>query len=151
MPDFGLTESLLAFDFGLKRIGVAVGQTITQSARELATLHSQGGAPDWHAIETLINDWAPDLLLVGLPVNADGEETAQSTIARQFAAELAEFGLPVQLIDEHLTSSAASSMLKTQRQRGSRKRRVKKTDVDALSAVIIAEQWLRERDIAQSQ
>ncbi|MFK8052251.1 MAG: Holliday junction resolvase RuvX [Woeseiaceae bacterium] len=142
--------SLIAFDYGTRRIGVAVGQTITQTARELATLTSTDGQPDWDAIETLIDDWAPDLLLVGLPLDANGEDTPQTAIVRRFAAELAEYDLPVQLIDEHLTSNEASDMLRTQRQRGSRRKRVKKVDVDALSAVIIAEQWLRQRDIARS-
>ncbi len=147
MPEHDSPSSLIAFDFGNRRIGVAVGQTVTASARELATLHSVDGQPDWDQIESIIEDWQPDLLLVGLPVNDDGSESEQCEAARNFAAALGEFGLPVQLIDEHLTSNEASSQLRSQRQQGQRRRKVRKTDIDALSAVLIAEQWLNERDI----
>lgn len=149
MPEAGRTGSLLAFDFGARRIGVAIGQTLTASARELATLESVNGEPDWQRIEHLIDEWQPDLLLVGLPVNDDGSESAQCTLARAFAAHLGAFGLPVQLIDEHLTSSEASQRLAEQRRSGRRTRRLRKGDIDALSAVLIAEQWLHERDIAR--
>lgn len=146
MPESHHTTTLLAFDYGAQRIGVAVGQTVTGSARELTTLTAIGGEPDWDAIETLIDDWQPDLLLVGLPLNDDGSESAQCNAARDFAAELTTAGLPVQLIDEHLTSSEASQRLRDARSKG-RRRRLQKGDIDALSAVLIAEQWLAERDV----
>ena len=146
MPD---ATTLLAFDYGARRIGIAVGQTVTGSARELATLDAIDDAPDWDAIETLIDDWRPDLLLVGLPLDADGGESAQCAAARAFAAELAASGLPVQLIDEHLTSREAESRLAAARASGRRRRRVRKGDVDALSAVLIAEQWLSHRDLGR--
>ncbi len=146
MPEATTTSTLLAFDFGGQRIGVAVGQTITGSARALTTLTAIAGEPDWRSIETLIDDWQPDLLLVGLPLNDDGSESAQCVAARDFAAELTTAGLPVQLIDEHLTSSEASNRLREARGQG-RRRRIQKADIDALSAVLIAEQWLSERDV----
>ncbi|MEN7343538.1 MAG: Holliday junction resolvase RuvX [Pseudomonadota bacterium] len=142
-------KSLLAFDFGLARIGVAVGQTITGTARALATIQWQPETPDWSAIETLIDDWQPDLLLVGLPVNAEGEDTDQCAPARAFAAELGDYELPVQLIDEHLTSSEAKSRMREERQSGRRKKRIAKPEIDAMSAVLIAEQWLAERNIGR--
>lgn len=150
MPEPTAAQRLLAFDFGLRRIGVAVGQTITGSARELTTVQWLGDEPDWAGIEQLIDEWEPNLLLVGLPVNADGEDTEQCAAVREFAAALAEdYALPVQLIDEHLTSREAERTLAEQRRSGGRRRRVRKADVDALSAVLIAEQWLRQRDIAR--
>lgn len=146
MPD---PTTLLAFDYGARRIGVAVGQTVTGSARELATLTAVGDAPNWDAIESLIDDWKPDLLLVGLPLDADGTESEQCRAVRAFATELAHSGLPVQLIDEHLSSREAESRLAEARASGRRRRRVVKGDVDALSAVIIAEQWLTDRDLGR--
>jgi putative Holliday junction resolvase len=146
-PDRGTTTSLLAFDFGLRRIGVAVGQTITRSARAVTTLAASDGEPDWAALDALIEDWAPDLLLVGLPLREDGSESPATEAARRFAARLNRFGKPVQLIDEVLTSAAAQDLLKAQRASGDRRRRVRKRDVDAMSAVLIAEQWLNERRI----
>ena len=146
MPD---ATTLLAFDYGARRIGVAVGQTVTGSARELTTLSSSGDTPDWRAIESLIDEWRPNLLLVGLPLDADGGESPLCTEVRQFAAELAESGLPVQLIDEHLSSREAESRLVAARASGRKRRRVVKGDVDALSAVIIAEQWLAQRDLGR--
>lgn len=146
MPE---ATTLLAFDYGARRIGVAVGQTVTGSARELATLTAVGDEPDWDAIESLIDDWQPDLLLVGLPLDADGGESAQCEAVRAFATELAHAGLPVQLIDEHLSSREAEARLAEARSSGRRRRRVAKGDVDALSAVIIAEQWLADRDLGR--
>ena len=139
--------TLLAFDYGRRRIGVAVGQTITASARPLDTVPARGDDPDWERIGDLIDQWSPDLLLVGLPVWADGAESEQCAAARGFAARLADFELPVQLIDEHLTSSAAADELRSARAAGRRTRRVRKGDIDAVSAVLIAEQWLHERDL----
>lgn len=149
MPDTLRAATLLAFDYGLRRTGVAVGQTVTNSARALTTLSAIDGEPDWRTIEHLIDEWHPDVLLVGLPVSGDGSETAQCDAARYFATQLTQFGPPVQLIDEHLTSDEASRRLKHERQSGVRKRRVSKGDVDAVSAVVIAEQWLSQRDVQQ--
>lgn len=147
MPDALRAATLLAFDYGLQRTGIAVGQTVTNSARALTTLAAIDGEPDWRTIEHLIDEWRPDLLLVGLPVSDDGTETAQCDAAREFATQLTHFGPPVQLIDEHLTSNEASRRLRGDRASGVRKRQVRKGDIDALSAVIIAEQWLQQRDV----
>lgn len=146
-PDRDPTTSLLAFDFGLRRIGVAVGQTVTRSARAIATLNAVDGEPDWAELEAMIRDWAPDLLLVGLPLREDGSESGATAAARRFAAALTRFDRPVQLIDEVLTSAAAQDVLRHQRASGDRRRRVRKADVDSMSAVLIAEQWLNERDV----
>lgn len=146
-PERGTTTSLLAFDFGLRRIGVAVGQTVTRSARAIATLAAADGEPDWRALEALVEQWSPDLLLVGLPLREDGSESATTAAARRFAGELGRLGLPVQLIDEVLTSAAAQDLLREQRAAGDRRRRIRKSDVDSMAAVLIAEQWLHERDV----
>ena len=149
MPEFH-SATLLAFDFGLRRIGVAVGQTVTHSARPLTTLISGDDGPDWLAIERLIDDWRPDVLLVGLPLSSDGSESDQCRAARGFAAELGDYDIPVQLIDEHLTSAAATDLLREARRRGDRQNRVRKGDIAAVSAALIAEQWLNERDLGHN-
>ncbi len=124
---------VLAFDFGLKHIGTAVGQTITQTASPLKTLPAKNGAPRWSSVQTLIEQWQPVRLLVGLPYNMDGSENFVCTHARDFAAELERrFGLPVTLVDERLTTREAM-----ERSNG---------DVDAshnIAAALIAESYLR--------
>lgn len=134
---------MLAFDYGGRRTGVAVGQTITGSARALKTLTSVAGAPDWASIDQLLDEWRPDLILVGLPLRDDGSDSPQTLAAREFARALEQRGSRVTLVNEHLTSNEASRALAEARGDGSRRRRVRKEDIDALAAVLIAEQWLR--------
>lgn len=133
----------LAFDFGYARIGVAVGQTLTGSARALVTLRGNCPGPDWNAIEAVVREWSPQMLVVGLPLHADGSGSAMCDAARDFANELgARTGRPIEMVDEHLTSNAAEATLREARQRGDRKRRVRKTDIDALAAELILRDWL---------
>jgi putative Holliday junction resolvase len=132
---------VLAFDFGRRRIGVAVGQRITSSATPIGVIAVDDSGPDWLKIETLIDEWQPGHLLVGLPVHADGTDSESSEIAKQFASDLARFDIDVILVDERFSSVEAESIFKSQRQAGLRKR-VKKGDIDSISAKVIAERWL---------
>src|ERR1700679_428468 len=94
---------LLGFDFGMKRIGVAIGQTITQSARPLQTLHAKAGIPQWDILSKLIQKWQPDAIVIGIPLNMDGTEQAISANAREFAQSLRnKFNLTVYEMDERL-------------------------------------------------
>jgi putative Holliday junction resolvase len=96
---------ILAFDFGLKHIGIAVGQSITATASPLTTIRARDGKPDWVAIQALIEEWQPARLLVGLPLNMDDSESEMSLAARRFGARLARrSGLDVTMVDERLTS-----------------------------------------------
>lgn len=125
---------VLAFDFGSKRIGVAFGQSLTQTAQTLTELPANNGIPDWATIETLIKEWQPDCLLTGLPLNMDGSESPMSQRARKFARRLhGRFGLPSYLWDERLSSSEAKAIKPSDN--------YKKNAVDALAAVIILESW----------
>jgi len=136
-------DTVLAFDFGLKRIGVAAGDTLTASAapRPAVAMHAQG--PDWEAIEREVRALAPRLLVVGEPYNADGTAGTLAPAARRFAAELQRrYGLPVRLVNEHGSSLEASAALKEQRARGERRRRVRKEDIDSAAAAVILERWL---------
>ncbi len=137
-----MNGTFLGFDFGLRRIGVAVGQVITCGSNPLTTLTSQGNNPDWMAIKLLIDEWQPEGLVVGIPVHMDGKETAITQRAQQFARQLAgRFNLPVHSADERLSSREAESIIKHNRQSGRRNKSTKK-DVDKIAATLILQTWL---------
>ena len=133
----------LAFDFGLKRIGAAVGDTLTQSAAPRGAIAVHASGPDWVAIERLVAANAPHVLVVGAPYNVDGDASEMSARARQFAVELAaRCALPVEQVDERYSSIEATERLKAQRASGERRRRLRKEDIDSAAAVVILERWL---------
>ena len=130
--------TLLAFDFGTKSIGVAVGQPLTGTARPLAALKAQDGVPNWEQIERLLKEWQPHQVVVGLPLNMDGSEQPLTARARKFANRLhGRFGIQVVLHDERLSTVEARADLFA---RGGYKA-LTKGSVDSLSAVIILESW----------
>jgi putative Holliday junction resolvase len=134
-------QTLLAFDFGTRKIGVAVGQALTHSATPLTALHARGGQPDWQGIEKVVQEWRPDALVVGLPANMDGSPHHMTHAARNFARQLEKrFSLPVHLVDERLSSNEARRRHAQQRADGSR-RRGRRGDLDTLAAAIILETW----------
>jgi putative Holliday junction resolvase len=103
---------VLAFDFGEKRVGVAVGETAIGIAHPLTAINAADKQHRFVAIAALINEWQPLLLVVGLPAHLDGVEHELSRLARKFARDLnARYGLPVELVDERLTSAAAELSL----------------------------------------
>lgn len=145
MPDEGgsLTGTLLAFDFGHRRIGVAVGQTFTGSANALAVV-SVSKQPDWQSITTIIKEWKPVALVVGLPLAADGSETDMSKDARGFGAGLKDrYGIPVLFEDERLTSFGADERFSAARAQGGARRKDAAMK-DAVAAQIILENWLQK-------
>lgn len=141
-PDTKLPETVVAFDFGLRRIGVAVGQDITRSANPIAAIRNGDAGPDWQAIATIIREWHPARLIVGLPAHEDGSPSEMTRHIGQFVTELGRFGLPVETIDERYTSLEASEMLKSERSVGLRGR-IGKEQIDSLAAALIAQRWLR--------
>jgi putative holliday junction resolvase len=135
--------TLLGFDFGPRKIGVAVGQTITRSATPLTTLRSQNERPDWERIGGLIQEWRPSALVLGLPYNMDDTEVDWSPRVHRFARQLqGRFGLCVHLVDERLTSIEAKRRLSD---RPGRKPPTREA-VDAAAAALILETWLSEQD-----
>lgn len=129
----------LAFDFGEKRIGTAVGDTLTGTARPLATL--TGGMD---AALKLIAEWRPAALVVGLPLDEDGSEQRITSLTRRFAADLgAQSKLAVHFADERYSSRAADDFLREARSSGAMTRRVKKGDRDGQAAKILLEQFLQ--------
>jgi len=132
----------LAFDFGMRRIGVAVGQATTCTASKLETI-SSGRTPDWAAIDRLVREWQPQQLLVGLPLSPEGDETDMSKACRKFGQELGvRYSLPVDFADERLTSKAAEGRFAELRASGSLRRK-NADQLDAISAQIILENWLQ--------
>ena len=135
-------HTVLAFDFGLKHIGIACGDTLTRSAAPRPAATVGRGGPDWQAIAREVRALAPGLLVVGAPYNAAGGEGAMSAAARRFAAELERrFALPVHLVDERFSSLEASAALKAHRASGQRRRRVQRADIDSAAAAVILGRW----------
>lgn len=135
----------LGFDFGLKRIGVAVGDTVTGSARPLPTI-ARAAEPDWTALERLLREWRPKALVVGLPLDEGGFEQSITSQARAFAVALGErSGLDVHLADERYSSRAADDALREARSSGRMARRVRKGDRDGQAARVVLEQWMANR------
>jgi putative Holliday junction resolvase len=136
---------VVALDFGLKRIGIASGDTLTRTANPRATLGNGTQGPDWIGIDRVIADLRPARLAVGEPYNADGSPSALTEAARRFAAELARrSALPVDLVDERHSSQDAEERLREMRATGQRGRRVTREDVDAAAAAVILERWFAE-------
>ncbi|GAB2890542.1 Holliday junction resolvase RuvX [Microbulbifer echini] len=132
----------LAFDFGTRSIGLAFGQSLTASARELAPLPAKDGKPDWDKVQQLIDEWRPHYLLVGLPLNMDGSESEFGARARKFGQRLhGRSGLPVEMIDERLSTRAAKEEAAERGHRGN----FAQDPVDSIAARIILEDWLRAR------
>ena len=138
MPDIEISMQVLAFDFGLARIGVAVGQSITSTASPLETLAAKQGVPDWSKIESLILTWKPNLLLIGEPINMDTSDQLITKKARKFANQLhGRFGLKTELMDERLSSVAAREEIFEY----GGYNKLKKTKIDSVAAALILESW----------
>ncbi len=142
--DYSPTETILAFDFGLRRIGIAVGQTITGSASPLRVISNGDGGPEFDTISMLIDEWRPARLIVGLPLHADGSPGEMQSHVEEFVRELWRYQLPVETVDERYTSLEAEAALKNARAAGSRGR-ISKETIDSAAAVFIAERYLASR------
>ena len=145
MPESSRPKIVLAFDFGLRRIGVACGDTLSRSASALETVPSGPKGPRWELIASMMRDWQPDMGVVGLPYNVDGSDSDMTGAARGFAAELARrFSLEVVMVDERYSSLEAQARLQSARESGLRRRRVARADIDAAAACVILERWFTE-------
>ncbi|MCX7114589.1 MAG: Holliday junction resolvase RuvX [Gammaproteobacteria bacterium] len=131
---------VIGFDFGYKRIGVAIGHQLTLQARPLPTLQAVHGEPNWNDVSFLFKAWQPDTLIVGLPTHIDGSEQYTTKAARHFSDTLkTKYQLPVFLVDERLTTVDARSTLFS---KGGYKK-LKRSEVDSFAACVILEQWLQ--------
>lgn len=140
MSDF---RTCIGIDFGKRRIGFATGQTLTKTASQLTTLDNQANQINWADIDKIFNDWQPAIIILGLPVNKDGTDHSLTKIIRSFAQKLEQrYDVPVEFEDERQSSSEAEQTLKQHRNSGTKKRRIKKTDIDQMAATIILQRWL---------
>lgn len=129
----------MAFDYGLKNIGVAYGQSVTGTANELKPLPARDGIPNWDHVQQLLREWQPQHLLVGLPLNMDGSDSDLCARARKFANRLnGRFGLPVTLHDERLSTRAAKDEARDRGHHG----HYASAPIDSIAARLILESWL---------
>ena len=129
--------TLLAFDYGRRRIGVAVGQSLTCTATPLETLVARRSGPDWEGLVRLVHRWEPQAMVVGLPLNMDGSEQHTSRLARRFGRQLeARFGVPVHLVDERLSTREARARLA--------RAGCPAAGTDPVAAQVILEGWLAQ-------
>ncbi len=136
-----MTRTLLGFDYGLKNIGVAVGQELTQTASPLTVIKARDGIPNWDDIKALLTEWQPELLIVGLPLNMDGTEQEMTAAARKFGNRLnGRFQIAVEWQDERLSTFEALEQLGIRSKLQSKNR----DDVDRISAQLILQSWLNE-------
>ncbi len=143
MKPASATDNLLGFDFGTKRIGVAVGNRLTGTARGIKTITNKD-RPDWNTISELVNEWCPCEFIVGLPLNMDGTEQPVTQAAKKFAASLQHrFSIPAYMMDERLSSVEAVETLKNQRNKG-RKSKIRSGEKDSEAARVILEDWLNQ-------
>lgn len=137
-------KNLLGFDFGTAQIGIATGQTVTNTATSLAIITARDGIPDWRELGEIIRQWRPDLIVVGLPLNMDDSESELSQRARKFARRLhGRFNIDTLMMDERLTSREVKA---AHRHHG--KRALDK--VDHIAAALILQSWLDQPQLGQS-
>ncbi|MDH3219109.1 MAG: Holliday junction resolvase RuvX [Gammaproteobacteria bacterium] len=128
-------KTVVGFDFGTKWIGVAVGQTLTRQATPIAAIRNN----DWKRIASVLDEWRPQVVVVGLPLNMMGEHQSISARAERFGRQLeGRFGIKAVLIDERLTTREAYQIAIENQRRKS------KSEIDSIAAALITESWLRE-------
>lgn len=132
---------MLALDFGLRHIGVAVGNTFSRTAQPLTIIKAKDGVPDWAALSSLAEEWRPDRIVVGLPINMDGSPSELSERASKFARQVeGRIGVVVSLVDERLSSREAKRSALAEGHRGD----FAAEPIDDQAAAIILSTWLNE-------
>lgn len=149
-------RTFLGFDFGTKRIGIAIAQEVTGTANPLVTVTAVKNKPDWDRISNIITEWQPDLLVVGLPLHMDGTEQPMTEAARRFSNQLnGRYQIPVALMDERLTSDEAERILKEQSATRASLFRDSmfpdKAQIDMISAQLILQSWMSLQDDESTQ
>lgn len=136
-----MAQTLLGFDFGLKHIGVAVGQTLTRTAQALTSLKARQGIPDWILLDKLIATWRPAALVVGIPYNMDGSAQPLTQDAVRFADTLAaRYHLTVHHMDERLSTVEARAQLFA----AGGYKALSKQAIDQRSAQLILQSWMEK-------
>ena len=138
-------ETVLAFDFGLKQIGIAFGQTITNQSTGIKIIKAKNGIPNWDEIKTIVEKWSPSTLIVGLPVNMDNSESEMSSLARTFAKDLKDrIHNSVKLMDERLSSREAKNKVKEF------SKNFDTTKADHIAAAFILQSYLNDPKLAEN-
>ena len=141
MPEATQAQTIMAFDFGTQKMGMAVGQALIESATPLALFPMKDGVPQWENLLKIIKQHQPQLFLVGLPLNMDDSESELSTRARKFAKRLRhQSNIRTLMVDERLTTREARDELDHYQAQG----RGKKLAADSLAAALLIESWYRE-------
>ncbi len=139
-------RTVLSFDYGLRRIGVAVGNTLTGTADALSTIGARDGEPDWRAVDRCVADWRPAALVAGVPYNMAGRDDRLTKAALRFADALGgRYGIEVHRVDERLSSHEAEDDLRERRRSGAKAKRVRRGDVDREAARLLLLQWFRNQ------
>lgn len=139
-------KTILGFDFGLRHIGVAIGQSITQTATPLTTLKARDGVPNWQDIETLILKWHPNDLVVGVPLHLDGSTQPMTFCAKRFMNKLrARFKLPTHAVDERLSTWEAKTRAPVKIIHHPAKAKAHTDEMHAYAAVVLIEQWMAKQ------
>lgn len=138
---------ILAFDFGTRRIGVAVGNELLASARQLEPLPARDGIPDWNVVTRLVEEWQPDLFVVGLPLNMDGSESEMSARARKFGKRLyGRYGKSCEMVDERGSTREAKAIARESRLLRNPAKSYRDDGVDGIAAVLILESWFARQE-----
>ncbi len=138
----GTALTLFGIDFGTRKIGVAVGQTLTRTAMGIAVIPVNNREPDWNALDKLVQEWKPGAFVVGMPFNMDGTDSDMSARARHFAKLLTErYGKPCHEVDERLSTRAAREIARDNAELMG-KRHNDRAKVDAIAAQLLLESWL---------
>ncbi|MBD3670279.1 MAG: Holliday junction resolvase RuvX [Gammaproteobacteria bacterium] len=134
--------AVMGLDYGTKKIGLAIGQTITRTSRPLATIKARDGKPDWEALDRLIKEWQPVALVVGRPLHMDGSEQEMTRRADKFANRLEQrYRLPLFRVDERLSSQEAENLLDEMHGKGL----YADDEVDRMAASLFLETWLQQQ------
>lgn len=140
MPDVNAPNTIMAFDFGTQKMGMAVGQSLIESANPLPLFPMKDGIPNWDELLKIVKSHQPGLFLVGLPLNMDDSESELSTRARKFARRLRhQTNIQTLMVDERLTTREARDELDHYQAQG----RGKKLSADSIAAALLIESWYR--------
>lgn len=135
-------ETVIAIDFGLRNLGIAVGNTVSNTARPLTVMRARDGKPDWEALTSLLAEWQPDRVLVGHPLNMDGTESEMGLRAKKFSRQVeGRLNITVTMVDERLSSREAKALAREAGHPGD----FSNEPVDDQAAAIILTTWLNTR------
>ncbi|MEF9956105.1 MAG: Holliday junction resolvase RuvX [Acinetobacter sp.] len=141
MPDLNSSLSIMAFDFGTQKMGIATGQSTIESANPLPLFAMKDGIPDWNQLLKLVKEWQPNVFLVGLPLNMDDSESELSARARKFARRLRhQTNIETWMVDERLSTREAREQLAFYQEQG----RAKRLSADSFAAALLIQSWYRD-------